>query len=165
MVQVIPSPSLTSCASQTKPMSLPSIILSFAPPGTVFYTLILVFLPCYFFMYPLLPAVKPSSALEKLRKSVKDSARLYASHIRAMNDPIAFQIAVEEYDAKHVWLKAREYQREIDSLNKRLERKKEESGTPFYARELLVTGVMTITHWSIVRGVTLPLFESHGLFV
>ncbi|PBK64083.1 hypothetical protein ARMSODRAFT_979458 [Armillaria solidipes] len=195
MVQDIPSPSLTSCDSQTRPMSLPSIILSFAPPGTVLYTLILVFLPCYFFLYPLLPAVKPSSALEKLKKSLKDATHLYTSHIRAMDDPVAFHIAVEEIelstagltrvylnachrlswtdrrswarylsDAKHVWLKAREYQREIDSLKKRLERKKEEFGTPFYARELLVTGVMTITHWSIVRGITLPLFESHGLF-
>ncbi|KAK0237485.1 hypothetical protein EDD85DRAFT_951668 [Armillaria nabsnona] len=80
-------------------MSLPSIILSFAPPGTVLYTLILVFLPCYFFLYPLLPALKPSSALEKLKKAIKDSARLYGSHIRVMNDPVAFQIAVEEYES------------------------------------------------------------------
>ncbi|KAK0441501.1 uncharacterized protein EV420DRAFT_1485577 [Desarmillaria tabescens] len=122
--------------------------------GTVLYTLILIFLPCYFLVYPLLPPIKPSTVLETLKQSLKDTTHLYTSHIHVMNDPATFRIAIEEIelstagltriyldacqrlsltdhhswshylsDAKHVLLKAHEYQREIDCLKKRLEMK------------------------------------------
>ncbi|PBK91075.1 hypothetical protein ARMGADRAFT_286440 [Armillaria gallica] len=142
------------CASQTRPMSLPSIILSFAPQGTVLYTLTLMFLLCYFSVYPLLPPIRPISLLQSLKKTLKDTAELYVVHNRVVNDPVAFNIAVEEVelattgltriylnacqkfslmdhrswssylsDAKHVWLKTHEYQRQISALKRSLEMK------------------------------------------
>ncbi|KAK0237528.1 hypothetical protein EDD85DRAFT_951706 [Armillaria nabsnona] len=36
--------------------------------------------------------------LEALKKTLKDTAHLYAVHIRVMNDPVAFHIAVEEVE-------------------------------------------------------------------
>lgn len=36
--------------------------------------------------------------LEALKKTLKDTAHLYIVHNRVMNDPVAFHIAVEEYD-------------------------------------------------------------------
>ncbi|KAK0489744.1 hypothetical protein EDD18DRAFT_1334957 [Armillaria luteobubalina] len=96
--------------------------------------------------------MKPTSALKNLKKSLEDVTHLYTPHIHVMDDPVAFQIAVEEIelstagltrvyvnachrlslrdrrswgryllDAKHIWSKARDCQRDINSLKKRLE--------------------------------------------
>ncbi len=60
-----------------------------------------MFLLCYFSVYPLLPPIRPISLLQSLKKTLKDTAELYVVHNRVVNDPVAFNIAVEEYDIRN----------------------------------------------------------------